>query len=295
MVAIKAHPGQLWMPHINTVKAVVDLNVKSFRRRCHKGLIYGFERMILVTRNPWKSIWAEYSRRMAPMVTSINTTHLAHNISVTAETFDHKVWLQQALMQVLGEREFWNDHFIQMNESFTKTHLAVFRYEDLLDESKRIDVLRNMVNFIDPNDDGIVNESRLQCAFILSNNPIIHRKKDPKAVSIDFAYSDQRLVCQIWNELKNINAYEILGYNLTVWNNTNCENVKLYVDELGPWIYSANHTIFDLVLKVGNANFTKQCYATDKEEEYNIVLHCDPQVLYNITLFNKINDQGNVQ
>ena len=48
MVAIKSHPGQLWMPKINTAKAVVDLNVKSFRRRCHKGLIYGFERMILV-------------------------------------------------------------------------------------------------------------------------------------------------------------------------------------------------------------------------------------------------------
>jgi hypothetical protein len=242
MVAIKSHPGQLWMPKINTAKAVVDLNVKSFRRRCHKGLIYGFERMILVTRDPWKSMWAEYNRRKAH--------HLVHNISVKAETFNSKVWLQQALMQVLGETEFWNQQFIQMNQSFTTTHLAVFRYEDLLDETKRIDALRDMIKFIDPNDDGIVNESRLQCAFVLSNNPIIHRKKDPTAVSIDYAYSDQRLVCQIWNELKNINAYEKLGYKLTIWNSTNCENVKLYVDEVGPWIYSANHTIFDLVLNI---------------------------------------------
>lgn len=280
MVAIKAHPGQLMMPKINVAKAVVDMNVKSFRRRCHKGLIFGFERMILVARDPWKSMWAEYSRRMSSMIVSNrnNTLH-AHNISITADTFNQKVWLQQAMMQVLGEKEFWNKQFIEFNESLKSTHLVVFRYEDLLDESKRIDTLRHMIKFINANDDSKVDENRLQCAFQLSNNPIIHRKKDPNAVTIDYAYSDKRLVCQIWNELKNIKAYKALGYDLRVWNETNCDGVSLYVDEIGPWVYSANATIFDIILKLGNANFTKQCYATDKEEEYNIVLHCDPQVI----------------
>lgn len=207
MVAIKAHPAQLMMPKINVAKAVVDMNVKSFRRRCHKGLIFGFERMILVARDPWKSMWAEYSRRMSSMIVSNrNSTLHAHNISVTADTFNQKVWLQQAMVQVLGETEFWNKQFIEFNESFKSTHLVVFRYEDLVDESKRIDSLRHMIKFINANDDSKVDENRLQCAFQLSNNPIIHRKKDPNAVTIDYAYSDQRLVCQIWNELKNIKA-----------------------------------------------------------------------------------------
>ena len=286
MVAIKAHPGQLWMPKINTVKAIVDLNIKSFRRRCHKGLIYGFEKIVFVTRDPWKSIWAEYSRRISSFKISSmdNKTYNAHNTTVTYENFNQKVWLQQALMQVLGEREFWNKQFNEMNDSFTSKNMAIFRYEDLVDENKRIITLQDMIKFIDANDDGIIDESRLQCAFLLSNNPIIHRKKDPNAVSIDFAYSDQRLVCQIWNELKNINAYKLLGYELKIWNNTNCDNVSLYIDELGPWIYAANSTIFDIILKLGNANFTKQCYATDQEEEGNIVLHCDPQVLPQMTI-----------
>ena len=281
MVGIKAHPGQLWMPKINVAKAVVDLNVKSFRRRCHRGLIYGFERILLVTRDPWKSMWAEYSRRISSMLISNNNSKilLTHNKSITIDIYNHKVWLQQAMMQVLGEREFWNHQFIDINDSFTSKHLATFRYEDLLDNNKRINTLRNMIKFINPNDDNNIDENRLQCAFQLSNNPIIHRKKDANAVTIDYGYSDQRLVCQLWNELKNIKAYNILGYDLTIWNNTNCNNITPYVDDIGSWVYSANATIFDIILKLGNANFTKQCYATDKEEEYNIVLHCDPQVI----------------
>jgi len=285
MVGIKAHPGQLWMPKINVAKAVVDLNVKSFRRRCHRGLIYGFERILLVTRDPWKSMWAEYSRRISSMIISNNNNNskilLNHNKSITIDIYNHKVWLQQAMMQVLGEKEFWNHQFIDINDSFTSKHLAIFRYEDLLDNNKRINTLRNIIKFINPNNDdnNNIDENRLQCAFQLSNNPIIHRKKDANAITIDYGYSDERLVCQLWNELKNINAYNILGYNLTIWNNTNCNNIKLYVDDIGSWVYSANATMFDIILKLGNANFTKQCYATDKEEEYNIVLHCDPQVI----------------
>jgi hypothetical protein len=139
-----------------------------------------------------------------------------------------------------------------------------------------------MIKFINADDDNNnnnIDENRLQCAFQLSNNPIIHRKKDPNAITIEYGYSDQRLVCQLWNELKNIKAYNTLGYDLTIWNNTNCDNIIPYVDDIGSWVYSANATIFDIILKLGNANFTKQCYATDKEEEYNIVLHCDPQVI----------------
>jgi hypothetical protein len=77
-------------------------------------------------------MWAEYSRRISSMIISNNNNNskilLNHNKSITIDIYNHKVWLQQAMMQVLGEKEFWNHQFIDINDSFTSKHLAIFRY-----------------------------------------------------------------------------------------------------------------------------------------------------------------------
>ena len=83
------------------------------------------------------------------------------------------------------------------------SNIRVFRYEDLLNNSKRINTLRSMLEHINVTN---IDLNRVECAFQLADSPSIHRK--PSELTIEQVYSDPRLVCQMQSELKQIKVYQ---------------------------------------------------------------------------------------
>ena len=100
------------------------------------------------------------------------------------------------------------------------SRLLTVAYEDLVDPSKRLAVLRQMVDFssVQPP----VTDEALSCAFTLADNPHIHRSKkaeqNDRVVSIDYAYSNATVVCLMWNFIRRKAAK--VGYH--PWGGTEC-------------------------------------------------------------------------
>ena len=113
-------------------------------------------------------------------------------------------------------------------------NILVVRYEDLVHKERRLHVLRKMVEFtglgfkrVSYWPDGGVSKGnentrlqattqeeedlrRLKCAFVLADNPLVHRQKSTKGLekgnivarSAD-AYKYDKLVCTLWKNLQN--------------------------------------------------------------------------------------------
>ena len=78
-------------------------------------------------------------------------------------------------------------------------------YEDLTDPTRRVAVLRKMVDFVGGAQPRVRDEA-LRCAFTLADNPHIHRKKsaeaDASVLSIDEAYANRTNVCLMWQLIR---------------------------------------------------------------------------------------------
>jgi hypothetical protein len=170
LAALRAHPH-----FFDFINGKLRCAHNYQRDKCKKGLVREMKRMIILTRNPYDSLWSQYQL--------LNS--LSHSEYLTTETFDHNTWLYMA--PILAEqmnRELYRV-VKPILDTFPVEDLTVVRYEDLADPQKRKEALRKVLRFMQYD----VADERLDCAFLLADKPFVHRNaNDPHRVTAKTAF-----------------------------------------------------------------------------------------------------------
>ncbi len=281
---IKAHVKDiLFKQEKGEKEEKVTFKTSRYVAKCRNGIIYEFNRFIIVLRSPWAAWWSNWQRDFNTQREDRNT----HTGGIPLHELNYTAWEEAALYSphygVGMYNTMWNTTYPKlfkknnysraddMNFGNTTFHnslqesvsraarrreilqqaeqqkmgqhsstpytgytgnknLLIVRYEDLLHTERRLHVLRKMVEFTGNGlkrasywlDGGILMENeknrlkgttteaeelrRLKCAFVLADNPNVHRKKagsgNTMARSGD-AYKHEKLVCSAWKALQN--------------------------------------------------------------------------------------------
>jgi hypothetical protein len=180
------------------------------------GISAPFKRALIVIRDPFRTIWSEYNRRYA------TGHHGAHNAGILVSQFRESRAKREYASEMV---QSFIAHFRMIEDvmkTFPKEDVLLIKYENLTNPKLRVAELRKAVAFLGfPN----TTEERLQCAFNLSESPVVHRSiDDEKMVTIDMAYNSKDTVCNMWNALNE--RCSIAAYGYSAWNNTNCGDFK---------------------------------------------------------------------
>jgi len=213
VVAVKAHPS-----HIDSFDFVSDgsgllrFNVtrKPQYAKCEP---LRFISAIVVVRDPYRSIWAEYKRHVnwrelvvgrplgsestSVMCRRALRSQSLHSGGMLRDCFDAPTFHRHALRLARSWKHIWF-HYGRFR-ALQHARLLQVSYEDLTDASKRGAVLRGMVDFVGMQTR--VTDEALRCAFTLADNPHIHRKvagSGAQVASIDDAYANHTVVCLMW-------------------------------------------------------------------------------------------------
>jgi hypothetical protein len=170
LAAIRAHPH-----FFDFLNGKLRFAQNNQRDKCKRGLVRELKRMIILLRNPYDTLWANYQ-----LVSS-----LSHAEYLTTESFDASTWMFTApVMAKHYDAELYRI-VKPIIDTFPAEDVTLVRYEDLVDPAKRHTALRNVLSFMKYN----VTEERLQCAFLLADKPFVHRNAhDPHRVAAKTAY-----------------------------------------------------------------------------------------------------------
>ena len=216
VIAVKAHP-----PHIDssdilpTRSGAFRLNV-SRKPQYVKCASLRFDAAIIVVRDPYRSIWAEYKRyvnwkevvagqapaspsgacrealRAQPLhsggllKTCFNESHFHHHAQHLARAWKH-TWFHYNRFRAMP-----NARLLQLT------------YEELLEPRRRAAVLRSVLEFL-----GLgwrLSDDAIACASALAEHPYTHRdhrtEQGGPHMSILDAYANRSLVCLMWHMFK---------------------------------------------------------------------------------------------
>ena len=218
VVAVKAHPAHLdSFDFVPTPAGTLRLNLtrKPQYAKCSS---YRFDGAIVVTRDPFRAIWAEYKRyvnwrevvagrpsgegmsqgcRLALRAQSL------HSGALLRACFDHGHFAHHAAHLARQWKHAWF-HYGRFKSQFRANRLLTVSFEDLVDKARRAAVLRQMVDFVGPQPKA--RDRALECAFRLADSPHIHRDKRTErhgeVTSIEAAFANRTLVCLMWSFLR---------------------------------------------------------------------------------------------
>ena len=217
VIAVKAHPSHIDSFDFVPGGSLIRLNV-SRKPQYAKCARLRFTRAIVVLRDPYRAIWAEYKRHVNWREIVVGRPYGAESSSTACR---HALRSQPlhggAMLRVCFDAPHFHHHAQHLARSWKHAwfHYNRFRsmrhaqllqiaYEDLVDKSKRIAVLRKMVKFIGAQ--SYASDEALQCAFILADNPHIHRslatERSMEVTSIQQAYSNATVVCLMWQFIR---------------------------------------------------------------------------------------------
>ena len=212
MIVNKAHPVSLTLINPGNSTTVVGFHDPRYGDKCNS--IKGFERFLIIVRNPYESIWAEYQRQKS------KERYLG---GILHRHFDSKQWEEYALKNTYGSLpEAWSlynqiENVFPLNQN---GHVFI-RYEDLKDPITRYETLKRLLSFVKVP----LNEKRLKCAFLLADNPHTHRQVNTSSmVSIGEAYASHNLVCDMWRGMSANTKFRRFGYS--IWRNITCSNLS---------------------------------------------------------------------
>jgi hypothetical protein len=221
-VAIKAHPENMQMGTTPAGEYVVVPKGHQYRAKCRKGLVTFFPKIILIVRDPFAATWSEYQRVNSPEVAP---NHPVHNQGIPLSKFDADKWEKVSSTDML---EFYIKTwriYEEIKEHIPAERLLILKYEDLLNYSKRLEVLERMAHFVGHTN---VTRQNLDCAFILSEKPSIHRRINAtNMVTIDMFYRSSELVCRLWHGFSTRTKVADHGYR--IWKNTDCSAYRFPV------------------------------------------------------------------
>jgi hypothetical protein len=177
---IKAHPKDF------VVSAEGDMHPdsKRFMRKCHKGMIYNFNRFLLVLRDPWAAIWSNYQRDYNYVEFFEDSSTLkSHTRGIPYQEFNESQWQDRFLNSVHygvhAYHRMWNSTYdiitrkyghgkynldniqespyhskrtsrrLHNGEGKSSPPVLIVRYEDLMSNSTKYSLLMDIVKFID--------------------------------------------------------------------------------------------------------------------------------------------------
>jgi hypothetical protein len=207
--AVKVHPTS------HSFKDLYKGPLLSDRQKCQVGGVSHFDKAILLVRNPFDSFWAEHQRR-------VTEDHVA---SLKRAGFNWTAWRWNAAEMSYVYHTMWNREYAQIKKHFHPDNVLFLRFEDLKSNVTRIDTLRSVAKFLSVSltnqanvEAELANSERLECAFVLAENPNAHRRGDPQFEMTKDEVYDKKLACGIYNLLKQ----DITQVNYTSWKNWNC-------------------------------------------------------------------------
>jgi len=237
-IAVKGHPSDLVLKEeISWATGTPVVNIrfvyKAHRKKCQKGSIHFWEKIILLVRNPYHAIFAEFQR-------SVSGSHagVANLTYFNTSTNHHNIWIENA-MKSAEDYDVGMEHLVHpivygshLASSLVKTHngkvasrliprpqtfsanftsvrlpmpaVVVARFENLLDKATRFEELQRILTFMNVS----VPKERIECAFLLADLPLVHR---PKKLNITWAYKDVKpsLTLEMWRFLSTFsNAFD---------------------------------------------------------------------------------------
>lgn len=219
VVAVKAHPQHIdSFDFVPAHGGVLRLN-SSRKPQYTKCAPLRFRGAIVVVRDPYRAIWAEYKRYVnwkevvAGRPASVGESSAACRLALRAQSlhggallracFDAAHFRQHATHLARAWKHSWF-HYGRFR-SMRHAQLLTVAYEDLTHPQRRAAVLRRMVDFVGQPTrpaPARASDDALACAFRLAESPHIHRdrqaERGSEVASIGDAYANRTLVCQMW-------------------------------------------------------------------------------------------------
>jgi len=200
VIAIKAHPKQF---------RPLKLLAGQLPDNCQAegGLRQGFERFILLSRDPYAAIWSEYQRRL---------NNGSHHQAADPAAFDPEHFGRVAMV-FAQEYVTTLENFEFLKTKLPRHDILSVKYEDLTttDVLTREAVLHDIVTFLGATKEA-KDSRRCSCAFTLADRPDTRRTREEdkevrKAVTREEAYTPE-LACDMWELLEEGGAGR-LGYS----------------------------------------------------------------------------------
>lgn len=218
VVAVKAHPQHVdSIDFLPTPSGALRLNVtrKPHYVKCQS---LRFDGAIVVLRDPYAAIWAEYKRYVSwkevvgnkhaqsPQCQQALRAQSMHSGALLRACFDRAHFSRHALHLARDWKHMWY-HYSRFQRA-RRGRLLQLSFDRLVDPHTRLAALRSIVDFLRltpaPSDDA------LACAFQLAENPHIHRDRRAEAVagvaSVSDAYTNRTLVCSMWRLMRRTAA-----------------------------------------------------------------------------------------
>jgi hypothetical protein len=192
----------------------------GYSRKCDKGKVpidqdenhndhfTRFQKILIILRDPYASVWAEYQREISGM----------HQIGIDRNSFNRTAWeesLYSFTIPAFIKQQIVVDDIIK---TFDNNSFHIVRFEDLMHKniSDRIKLMADVVSFMGYE----ASHEKLNCSFILADNPTSHRHINKAMVTIADAYSDAMVNCRIWRMI--IKETAMMDYGYKPWNNAVC-------------------------------------------------------------------------
>lgn len=195
-----------------------------------------FDALVLLVRDPYASIWAEYKRSLAYRVAVANADILStaacraalrsqplHSGGIPRSCFNATHFASRALRLARSWRHMW---FHARKAAGLGLELHQLSYEQLADRTTREQVLTRLVEFVLSNDGvgggshasgppgtnggtaganawraAATTPARVACAFTLAEDARVHRPRGAgdSLASASVAYATEGLVCDMWS------------------------------------------------------------------------------------------------
>ena len=226
-------------------ESLINGTYYSNENKCQKNSIDIIKQYILVIRNPFDAIWAEFQRHITKKH-SLNIHIYKEDTDLIDKFYIGAIYLSHQI------KDMWQQ-YQEIEKLSLKNDYIYIKYENLLNNTIRINELIKIYNFLNisnyindnNNEDMNINE-RLECAFELSDKRSTHRNKnittnrlltlnnnnntnsnhinnensDSNILTKYDVYSNITLVCQMWA----IFGYKSSLYGYKPFGNIKCTN-----------------------------------------------------------------------
>ena len=219
VVAVKAHPTHIDSLDFVPVAGGGALQLNTTRKPQYlKCAELRFNAAILVIRDPYRSIWAEYKRYVnwkevvanRPAVRASSSCRQAlrsqplHSGALLRACFSEAHFHEHAYHLARSWKHMWYHYGRFKGMRASGARVLELSYEELVQPEKRLPALRAMVGFLRLGALAHVADDALECSFRLADNPHIHRVHGggSEFTTVYDAYRNASLVCKMWSILR---------------------------------------------------------------------------------------------
>lgn len=215
--AIKSHPNELRITPDKLPNGGIEYRIKPEnkreRKKCNRGMVHYWDKIIMLVRDPFLSIFADTQRMISGHHSGLISYKVYNNHSHVQKRF-HDIALQSAK----DYNYSWYNIILPSINSYKLENIYTLKYELIIQNSTKYLEIKNLLQFMNYN----VPLERIECSFLLSQSDSVYRKKKliPQVVFKNMDASFPGFMCQIWSTVKSFSNY----YNYTNFiKDYNCE------------------------------------------------------------------------